>query len=400
MFRKLAIVILSLIAVCSAAAFVGCGGDVDYDEKFSDRTKIVFELEGGKYKNSTTSVNHYYRFGDNAAHTINPLGTDDNPVTRDGGFTLEGWYRGEKDENGKTVYGEMWNFATDTVPSEGVTLYAKWKSPIIYTFDFISVDAASGEESVINSLEVKAGDKLADVHPQDVLGYANKLSGHTAIDVFYDKAQTQPFDDSVRHPGGEESYGVKLYVRFIEGDYSIVRTAADLTKAKTKNIYVMPDSVIDMGGAELSFTNYSNKTFLGNNSTIKNFTIRKDWRALRDELEPDIGNDEENALYFAIFRNVKNTTVRDVKFEGVTLTVDMSRLSGLSKIYVAPLAVSATDSVFENVSVKATFGYTEKTEKAYDVASTIVFVQSGVYFKENTTAPSDENFEITLAGKI
>ena len=64
MIKKFAIAFFSLVAVCCAAAFAACAGDVDYDEKYSDRTKIVFELEGGKYKNSTTSVSHYYKFGE------------------------------------------------------------------------------------------------------------------------------------------------------------------------------------------------------------------------------------------------------------------------------------------------------------------------------------------------
>lgn len=397
MFRKLAIAILSLTALSAGAALAGCAGNVDYDEKYSERTKIVFELEGGKYKNSVTSVSHYYEFGDNAPHTINPLESN-SEVTRDGGFVLEGWYRGEKDENGAVVYGEKWNFASDVVPAEGITLYAKWKAPIIYTFDFVSVDKTSGAETVINSLEVNEGNNLADVHPQDVLKYANNLSGHTAVAVYYDKEHKKPFDDSVRHPGGAESLGVKLYVDFIEGEYTVVRTASDLIKAKTKNIYVIPGSVIDMEGEELSFVNYSGKTFLGNGATIKNFVIRKDWRGLRDELEPDIANDEQNALYFAIFKNLKNATVKDVNFEDVSLTVDIGKLAGLSKIYVAPLAVSATGCVFENISVKATFGYTEKTEKAYDIATVLVFESQQLVHSGNSVAGA--HVDVTLAGKI
>lgn len=401
MFRKLAIAILSLIGISAAAAFVGCSGKIDYDEKYSDRVKIVFELEGGKYKNSTTSVSHYYEFGENAPRTINPLESN-SEVTKDGGFVLEGWFRGERGENGEVVYGDEWNFETDTVTAEGVTLYAKWKSPIIYTFDFISVDAASGEEKVINSLEVGAGNTLAEVHPQDVLQHANKLSGHTAIAVYYDKEHTKPFDDSVKHPGGEASFAVKLYVEFIEGSYKVVRTASDLSKSVDSNIYVIPGSVIDMEGEELNFKNYSGKTFLGNGAVIKNFTLHKTWTQynFRDELEPDIVDDELNSLYFAIFRNVDKATVKDVSFEGVTLTVDMGRLAGLSKIYVAPLAVNATNSTFENVTVKATFGYTEKTEKYYDIASQLVFESNNLAHAGNSTFISCPKPEITLAGKV
>ena len=393
MIKKFAIAFFSLVAVCCAAAFAACAGDVDYDEKYSDRTKIVFELEGGKYKNSTTSVSHYYKFGEGAPKKIKPLGTQDNPVTRDGGFVLEGWFRGEKSD-GVTVYGEQWNFDTDAVPDGGITLYAKWKSPIIYSFDFISVDA-SGGESVINSLEVNAGDKLANVHPKDVLEYANKLSGHTAIAVYYDKEHTRPFDDSVLHPGGDKSFAVKIYIEFIEGDYAIVRNASDLKKAKSKNIYVMPGSVIDMGGEELRFDNFSGKTFLGNGSTVKNFTLKKDWRGLIDELEPDIGEEgSANSVYLAIFRNADNATVRDVSFEGVTLTVDIGSLSRLKKVYVAPLAVQSHNSTFENVSVEATFGYTERTER-YE----LIFLQDkGVY--SGNAVETNCVYDVTLVGRV
>ena len=47
MLRKFAIGIAFIISVFALAVLAACG-TVDYDEKFSDKAKVVFELEGGK----------------------------------------------------------------------------------------------------------------------------------------------------------------------------------------------------------------------------------------------------------------------------------------------------------------------------------------------------------------
>lgn len=394
MFKKFAIGLAFIISVSVATVLAGCGS-VDYDEKFSDKAKVVFELEGGKYHNSTTSVSHYYTLVDGQPCKIVAL--EDMPegeVTRDGGFILGGWYKTKTTTDGNTEYSDKWDFDTDTVTKDGVTLYAKWESPIVYSFDFVYI-GEDGAEHTVQSYKVNAGNKFGDVYRNDVLTYANGYAGHTAIAVYYDAEHTKPFDDSVTHPGGEQSTAVKLYVDYIEGSYTVVRTAEQLRLARSRDIYLLDD--IDMDGAKLCFDNFNGKTLLGNNHKISNFTV--DYSSTRNDLV-DLFDDGNKSLCIAIFGNTERATVKDVTFENITVAVDNAYMAGISKIYVAPLAVRAKDSKFENVKVTGKFGYTKKTANAFDIGTVLVlWTESGIYKPENSTEEGCR-FDITLAGEI
>ena len=394
MLKKFAIGLAFIISVSVLAVFAGCG-TVDYDEKFSDRAKVVFELEGGRYLNSTTSVSHYYTLEDGKPCRIVAL--EDMPegeVTRDGGFLLEGWYKTKTVTDGNAEYSDKWNFDTDTVTADGATLYAKWESPIVFSFDFVYIDA-NGEEQKVQSYKVNAGNRFGDVYRNDILTYANGYAGHTAIAVYYDAEHKVPFDDSVVHPGGEASTAVKLYVEYIEGSYTVVRTAEQLKLARSRDIYLLDD--IDMKGEKLCFDNFNGKKLLGNGFTISNFTV--DYSSTRYDLV-DLFDNGEKALCIAIFGNTERATVTDVTFENITVAVDNAYLSGLSKIYVAPLAVSAKDSTFKNVKVTGKFGYTKKTANSFEVDKVLEFLtDKGIYKNENSTEEGC-TFEVTLAGEI
>ena len=396
MIRKFAIGIAFIITALCGAFLIGCG-TVNYDEKFSDKAKVIFELEGGKYLNSRTSVSHYYTLEPGKACKIVPLEDkrfSEDGVTRDGGFELDGWYRTKKTVDGGVEYSDRWDFDNDTLTKDGVTLYAKWNSPIVYSFDFVYIDE-SGAEQVAASYKVNAGDKFGDVYRNDVLSYANGYANHTAIAVYYDAEHKIPFDDSVAHPGGEDSTAVKLYVEYIEGSYTVVRTAAQLKLARSKNIYLLAD--IDMAGEAISFDNFKDKTLLGNGHKISNFKVN--YSGTRNDLVEDFDDSTKKSLCIGIFGNAEGATVKDVTFENITVVVD-TFLSDIYKIYVAPLAAMATNSEFENVKVTGSFGYTQKTANAYDIANTIVFVTDrGAYRYENSTEEGC-TFDITLEGEV
>lgn len=398
MLRKFAIGIAFIISLVSLAVLAGCD-EVDYDEKFSDKAKVVFELEGGRYLNSTTSVSHYYTLVGGSSKIVALEEMPDSEVTRDGGFILEGWYRNKTTaEDGSTVYSDKWNFATDTVSAEGVTLYAKWEPPVVYSFDFVYIDA-NGKEVVVSSRKVSEGKKFGEVYTGDVLNYANGYADHTAIAVYYDAEHTKPFDDSIAHPGGEESLAIKLYVEYIEGTYTVVKTKEQMKTATVlgNNIYLLAN--VDMGGEELTFNKFSGKILEGNGHSISNFTVKS--KSSKSDLV-DLYGDGNKSLCVAIFANLDGATVRGVTFENVTFKIDNTAMSDIHKIYVAPLAVSATNCKFENVEVTGKFGYTKRTASAFDIENDLVFwTESGIYndLNENSTEEGCR-YDITLAGVI
>ena len=399
MFRKIAIGIAFIITAVCGALLAGCG-TVDYDAKFSDKAKVIFELEGGKYLNSRTSVTHYYTVEEGKSCKIAPLEDkkfSEEGVTRDGGFELDGWYKTKTTVDGVTEYSDRWDFDRDTITKDGVTLYAKWNSPIIYSFDFVYIDE-NGEEQVANSYRVNAGNKFGDVYKNDILTYANGYANHTAIAVYNDPEHKVPFDDSLVHPGGEESCAVKLYVEYIEGTYSVVKTKAQLKTARSRNIYLLAD--IDMEGDDLSFDNFRNKTLIGNGYTISNFNVSYESRG---GLVNDFEDENKKALCIAIFGNADGATVKDVTFDKFTVVVDPF-YSSIDKIYVAPLAVSAENSTFENVKVKGgTFAYKSSVENIpdFNVETDLVFVTDrGIIYKDENSTETGCEYDITVLGEV
>ena len=429
MFKKLAIGISCIIVATAAAAFAGCGGVKDYDKMYKDKVKVVYELEGGYYGNVTIrpqNVKHYYDYVEGLKITA-----PSKEYWRDGDYKFDGWYTGTRDEDGQVVYDREWNFETDTVPREGITLYAKWKAPIAYAYEFVYLDE-NGEEQSLRSYEVNAGNTLGnvlgDVLDGAVLKWISAPSGFTAVGVYYDKDHTKKFDDTVvpverGEEGQELGDTVKLYVDLIEGTYSVVRTAEDLTAAiRTPNdIYLYKD--IDLKGAAFNFyefRNFNNRTLEGNDKKIYNFSIKysDSNSALAEDYESESAR-KNTALHISLFGDVTGATVKDVTFEDVTVTVTTTNTS-ITKIYVAPLAVSAKDSTFENVTVKAAFGYGKlptnrnTKEDIFDVnftfdeesgryvneMSNLIYVTGhGIYKNENSTE-TNCNFEgVTLSEK-
>ena len=92
----------------------------------------------------------------------------------------------------------------------------------------------------------------------------------------------------------------------------------------------------------------------------------------------------------ALFGNAENVTVKDVSFENMTVTVD-TFLSDIDKIYVAPLAVSAKNSTFENVSVAGTFGATDRT-----TAQIIYVTDRGTFVSEGTSETGCDFGKVTV----
>lgn len=122
--RKL-VLILIIILSASLLLLAGCDDVVQYEG-----VKVVFMLEGGTFQNGEGSVVYYYQFPEGAQNLIRPLedfASDDDDLVKNG-YDLEGWYLTKKtDKDGNVSYTDKWNFDTDTVDAEGVTLYACWK---------------------------------------------------------------------------------------------------------------------------------------------------------------------------------------------------------------------------------------------------------------------------------
>ena len=370
--------IVTFIILLSLICLTGCKKEDSYEGK----TKIIYELEGGKYKNTQSQVIHYYDFAPGSSNKIfdpNSLDVDDE-VTKPG-YVFAGWYQTKNEVDGNIVYSDQWDFDNDLATDKGLTLYAYWKKAIVYSYTLCYLND-QGEEVILGSYEVSEGDKF-----NDYLKYANKNVGYTCIG--FSDNYNNPWDNEFKHPGGDANLDIKVYVNYIKGNFVVVNTASDLIKNKGRNIYLASD--IDMEGREFNFGNYKS-TFIGNGFTISNFKVNYD--ATRNGLLEDFEEPSKSSLYISLFGELNGATIENVNFKNVIVDVK-TKLTTTYKIYVAPIAISSTDSTIKNVTLEWSYGFSE-LPKDFNVEENLIYITDRpVYKKDETSVIENVNINIS-----
>lgn len=352
--------------------------------KHDDLARVTFELEGGTYKSSQTPVKHYYKLKDDGSTLIYELTDASGSKLTRPEYELVGWY---KTKNADGTYEGEWNFETDTITKDGVTLYAYWKKQIIFAFDVCYKDEKNNNEVVVLGSYAVDPDEPETRVFSDRVKHANKRDGYTALG--YIDENGNPWDFSFVHPCDPENPVVNVYCEYIEGEYIIARTASDLINAANSNIYLVND--IDMEEGTLTFGDYK-YIFEGNGYKISNFTIPFSGR--RSDLQEDLYQSEEKSLYVSLFGKMENATVRNVTFENATVTISTAYAS-IFKMYVAPLAISLTNSKIENVSYTGTVNVTNLPEAFIIVSGEEKQFNTDKFIVGTTYFIKDEKSEVT-----
>lgn len=329
--KKITVLISILMLAMLAVLLFGCSSNtyVNMDGK----TKVVFELEGGFFQNCEGIVTYFYDIPEDGEMLIySPQTLSSRDVTRNK-YVFKGWFKTKTVNGNNAIYSDEWNFETDTIDKNGVTLYAKWEPLIKHTYEVCYLDE-NNEKVVLGEYTVNQGSKFEDWNK-----FAASRIGYTVLG-FTDE-EGNPWDSTFTHPGGEETTVVSVYVNYIKGRYTVVENGAQLVKAltRTTNIYLKSD--VDCNGQVLNFKNYKG-TFIGNGHTVSNFKV---WYTARKD---DLG--EDNITYASILGNAENAVVTDVTFDNVLLEFETS-LSTTKGICIAPLATSLTECTLTNVSV-------------------------------------------------
>lgn len=388
-FKRAAIYLLCALAICIfAGGLVSCsGGQNEYDG-----VKVVFELEGGTFKNSKRAIVYYYDLKEDASALLKrPEEYDTRYSVIRQGFHIVEWCKTRTENaDGSISYSDPWDFAHDTVSGseESVTLYAVWATDVIHTYEICYVEE-DGSVSVVYTYEVSEGDAFRDRFEN-----ANTRNGYTAERVmnengelvigYYDE-DGNPWDPSFTHPGGEESLAIRVFVRYIEGTFTYVTTASELTSAvaRGQNIYLYND--IDFEGKDFSgFKNATSgkysATLKGNGHSIKNFNLSYAQGASNLVNDNDFGT---NALCISLFGILENATVENVSFEDVTIAI-RANFSQIRAVYVAPIGVKAVNSKVENVSFSGSItcerlldGISEEEENFHVETEKLVYITSG-----------------------
>ncbi len=382
--RKVLISILILVVAAFAAMLLtACGEQGDY----SAQLKVVYELEGGVYQNTSLPVTLYFPYAEGESGTIVDPMTLSGKEFEKAGYVLEGWYRVKNGTDEDATYDGQWHFDTDVAAGgDTLTLFAKWKPAVEYTYNVVYRDETTGNVVNLGSYPVAEGDVF-----EDYLGYATRRAGYTKLG-FVD-AEGNPWDAAFTHPGGASSVAVDVFVDYIEGNYTLVSTAADFSSAlgRNRNIYLLTD--VDYAGAKLKSAARYTGVIEGNGHTVGGFVLDYDASVVVADYE----DDSAQSLYVSLLGDAKGATVRHLSLEGkVTLASTYSRMSGT--IYFAPLATVCEGSRFDQVS--ATYVYAVGALRAGLSESDLVIVADRLsYQMDGASTEADCSVNITKQGE-
>ncbi len=359
--------ITALICIFSVAVFVIGFSACSNGESEKTGIAVIYELEGGTFKNSEGPVELRYNFPENAKKTIKPLEYEKFGELLKAGYYIEGWYKTKQTVNGETVYSDKWNFDSDTVDESGVTLYARWLVNVSYIYDIGYYD---GDEFVKVGIYRTSFGISFGARKQNILDIANRYEGHTATGKFFsDKEMTKPFDEKFAFKESDTDQTVRVIAEYIEGDYKIINSADDLQSGTDeyagKTLYVMND--IDLKDSSVDFNslfavNREGKRKYegmigadGATKSLKNITVDADYLSAFHEVtlesEGSDNLEEIGNIRASLFGVIDGVTVKNIAFEDVVFTIEADH-EDAKLIYFAPLAIQATNCTFENVSIK------------------------------------------------
>ena len=273
-----------------------------------------------------------------------------------------------KDEDGIVVLGEEWDFETMRV-TENITLYAHLVQKVEMKF----VDSATGVvvKTISDGEPGKTRSKPSSRQQPSKTDY-------TLYEYYVDAECTQVF--GWPYTFGEED--VTVYVKFIPGRWTIVKTAHEFTSALLSNVNIYVDADIDFNGVDWSMVEKFNATINGNGHTISNISINHTFN-------------KNNLAYCALFGSLgEKANVYDLTFSNVSITTEVT-LSGEYKL--AMFACGAVEGAqVSNVSVSGTINckYRNYLEPSYsnwiignnaqatapapaDIESTVTIVMTG-----------------------
>lgn len=315
--------ILFALIVATLMLVSGCGSKQD---ELEGKYVATFELNGGKLDIGSTEVDSKINYAyEPESFIIDPATYGNYKISRPG-YVFTGWYKtADCNENNK------WDFKTEKITSEKLTLYAGWVKEIVYTFSVCYLDGT--ETKTLGSYNVSAGDAFEDYRK-----YAEKRDGFTSLGYYKDAECTTPWNSNDKHPGGETDTDVKVYVDYLEGEWIVVDSYTKLLNAVgSGNVYLTSD--IDCEGKALHFRNTFKHIFEGNGHKINNFTVEKTGTVRVPE-----------CAIFAEFG--EGADIRNVSFEGVTFNYTGVSADGIKERKVAALAIEALGSfTVSNVSV-------------------------------------------------
>ena len=368
-FRLFGIILISALAAVFA---VGCAGST---AEYKNNVRVVYELEGGVYKNSTRAVELYYGFARGGEYAIKSVEDVTTVKIERSGYHIEGWYTSKTETDGAVSYDGKWDFATDKVKVDEngkvsyggksgddnlVRLYARWAANVTYEYNVGYVDAENKFVKV-GTVSTNAGSTFGRAK-YEIAKLENGREGYTSLGRYYKydaeaaNGKGEELTDDFAFEESKENVSLDIVVDYVEGNFRVVREAKDITsnasadKDKNKMLFLMND--VDFGGKTVDFTIYNGVR--GNGFTLSDFKVSvisyvgdKDG----DPTAPD--GSEAVRVEVSLFGDMDGGEVTGVTFDNVKFEVRANKKE-IEKIYFAPLAMRAKNTNFERAAIRVT----------------------------------------------
>lgn len=368
-FRLFGIILISALAAVFA---VGCAGST---AEYKNNVRVVYELEGGVYKNSTRAVELYYGFARGGEYAIKSVEDVTTVKIERSGYHIEGWYTSKTETDGAVSYDGKWDFATDKVKVDEngkvsyggktgednlVRLYARWSANVTYEYNVGYVDAENKYVKV-GTVETEWGRSFGRAK-YEIAKLENDREGYTSLGRYYKydaeaaNGKGEELTDDFAFEESKENVSLDIVVDYIEGNFRVVREAKDITsnasadKDKNKMLFLMND--VDFGGKTVDFTIYNGVR--GNGFTLSDFKVSVTSYVGDKDGDPTAPDGSEAVrVEVSLFGDMDGGEVKDVTFDNVKFEVRANN-SKIEKIYFAPLAMRAKNTNFERAAIRVT----------------------------------------------
>ena len=292
---------------------------------------------------------------------------------------LVGWYHGEVDEEtGEVIYGAEFDEKKDVFYKDE-TIYAKWERRRVYDIVYVKTDSEGKEvEEVLGTYYADNFQSLAQMNLQ-----TPTVEGKTFLE--YVTKEGTAFDMSAAYPE-DGTVDVKVYTKFLDGEYVLVRTAEDFISkmigAVSDNFYFLDD--IDCTGMTWSMPTRFSGRIEGNNHKIKNLTYN---------FKSMVNSTTDIGLFAALGTASRTAVFKDLTFENVTLSIELQyELNTMCKVgFLCGTATNLTlDGVtFTNCAITFVEGSLDKLVR-FGIEAPYVF----------GNAPSEERISMNITGSI
>ena len=405
--KKLKLFGIIAVLLLAAAVVAGCSNAA---AEYKNNLRVVYELEGGVYGNSTRPVDFYYNYARGGEYAIRDIEKVSNKKVTRTGYFIEGWYTQRTETDGVVTYDGKWDFEKDKVTFEAdgkvsysgktgdenlVRLYACWATNVSYEYNvgYVDDNGSFVKLATVETLvDIPFGEEKSTIEKKEL----DKREGYTSLGRYYkydaaaEDGKGEELTDDFMLEQSKEDVSLDIVADYIKGDYRVVREAKDITsnasvdKKANRMLYLMND--VDFGGARVDFMIYNG--IKGNGHKLSNFTIR----VIDRKTEGNFDGSENYFVEVSMFGDIDGGEITDVTVENVSIGV---RAQGdrIRQVYFAPLCMRAKNAKLSNVTFTATkfvvFSDHELSDADYFKDSEFVY-----YTKDDGTVVSGCTFSV------